>query len=37
MPLMKRKWIGLAAVMVLAGAIISYKVYVSPKSAAPEN
>ena len=33
---MKRKWIGLAAVLVIAGAIISYKVYVSPKSAAPE-
>ena len=32
---MKRKWIGLAAVLVIAGAIIGYKAYVSPKSAAP--
>lgn len=33
---MKRKWLGLAAVLVIAGAIISYKVYVSPKSVASE-
>jgi hypothetical protein len=31
---MKRKWIGLAAVLVIAGAIIGYKAYVSPKSPA---
>jgi hypothetical protein len=36
MLLMKRKWIGLAAVLVIAGAIIGYKAYVSPKSAATE-
>lgn len=33
---MKRKWIGLAAVLVIAGAIIGYKAYVSPKSVATE-
>jgi hypothetical protein len=31
----RKKWIGLAAVLVIAGAIIGYKVYVSPKSPAP--
>ena len=31
---MKRKWIGLAAVLVIAGAIIGYKAYVSQKSPA---
>lgn len=31
---MKGKWIGLAAVLVLAGAIIGYKAHVSPNSQA---
>jgi hypothetical protein len=34
MLLMKGKWIGLAAVLVIAGAIIGYKAHVSPKSQA---
>jgi len=31
---MKGKWIGLATVLVIAGAIIAYKAHVSPKSQA---
>jgi hypothetical protein len=34
MLMMKRKWIGLVAVLVIAGAIIGYKAYVSQKSPA---
>jgi hypothetical protein len=34
MLLMKRKWIGLVAVLVIAGAIIGYKAYVSQKPSA---